>query len=153
MEGSVEGYDLHMDIRGVVIDALADQRRSRHWLARRMSDAGICSESTVYRWLRGEGDIGASIAGEALSICGVTIGTRSEVWGTVRTPDGVAVCRVGGALWMRSSYRVAVGTRESAEISRSQRLQGLTRAGRLDNCGSTNGLGSPSTPTTRCRAG
>jgi hypothetical protein len=118
-----------MDIRAIVLERLQERGLSRYWLAQQLHRDGV-APGTVYRWLAGKGDTTATVAGLALEALRVSVSSDRDVWGTVRTADGVTVCRVGSAAWNTGTYRVVHGTRENAEKSRSERLKYLTGGGR-----------------------
>ena len=120
-------------MREIVLDALRQRNKSITWLAVRLSQRDVCSEGTVYRWLGGKGDARGRVVGAALEELGIQIGNFGIEWGSVRVDDTVVVCRVGSETWFKGSWRVVHGTRQSAEISASERLKYLTGANRSTN--------------------
>jgi hypothetical protein len=119
-----------VDIRALVIEKLTSTGRSRYWLAERLHSDGVCARNTIYRWLAGEGDVMTRVAGAALEALDLTLDDPKAIWGTVRIDQTVVACRVGSAQWLQGSWRQIEASRESAEKSRSQRLDYLTRASR-----------------------
>ncbi len=122
-----------MDLREIVLDALRQRSKSITWLAVRLAQRDICSEGTVYRWLAGKGDARGRVVGAALEELGIPVGNFGIEWGSVRVDDTVVVCRVGSETWFKGSWRVVHGTRQSAEISASERLKYLTGSRRQPN--------------------
>lgn len=117
-------------MREIVRDTLKQRGKSTTWLARRMYERGACSEATIYRWLSGRGDACGRVIGVVLDELGIEVGNFGIEWGTVRLGDTVVVCRVGSETWFKGSWRVVHGTKQSAEISASERLKYLTGASR-----------------------
>lgn len=54
-------------IRDAINEELNRRGLSRYHLAVHFESAGICSRSTVYKWLRGANDTTTSIASECMS--------------------------------------------------------------------------------------
>jgi transposase len=58
---------MHVDkIRDAVNDELRVRGISRYQLATELESQGVCSRSTIYKWLRGSNDTTTSVASEAL---------------------------------------------------------------------------------------
>lgn len=60
-------------IRDAVNAELRERGLSRYHLAVHFETEGICSRSTVYKWLRGSNDTTTSIASECLSYLGLSV--------------------------------------------------------------------------------
>lgn len=58
------------DIRALILRELKRQKRSRTWLSEQVKHT---SRNSVFRYLRGEGDITASGAAELIDIVGLKI--------------------------------------------------------------------------------
>lgn len=50
------------EIRDIVIQRMKDKHITHYALAKSMSDAGVCSKETIYRWLRGTHDTTTAVA-------------------------------------------------------------------------------------------
>ena len=67
-------------IRDAVNEELRRRGMSRYQLAMKMETDGVCSRSTVFKWLRGSNDTTTSVASECLSWLDLNVQT-------VRTPE------------------------------------------------------------------
>lgn len=123
------GLESFVDLRKLVVDRLRQRGLSRYWLAERLAPKGV-PRRTLYRWLAGKGDTSATVAGLALAELEVDLASRHDTWATVRIGDDVVICLVGSREWDTGTFRVVHGDRHTAEKSRCQRLQALTRPNR-----------------------
>lgn len=119
-----------MEIREAILSAMKRRRMSRSALARMLSADGVCSASTVHRWLSGRGDVRTAVAEAAMRKVGIMVDDPRAVWGSARVDGEFRLVVVGSDAWMRAGSRVAHGRREYAERCLSERLQALTRFGR-----------------------
>jgi len=122
-------FNASVDLRELVKERMRQRGLSHYWLAERLAPKGV-PKRTLYRWLAGKGDTSATVAGLALAELEVELASRHDTWATVRIGDDVVICLVGSRDWDRGSFRVVHGDRLTAEKSRCQRLQALTRPNR-----------------------
>lgn len=119
-----------MEIRETVLAAMQRRRMSRSALARALEADGVCSASTVHRWLSGRGDVRTAVAEAAMRRLGVGVDDPRATWGSARVDGVLRLVVVGSHEWMRAGSRVAHGRRDFAEKCLSERLKALTRFGR-----------------------